>query len=145
MIIYMVNLFFCVLRITMPSLEKATKTSRDLIRHCRLVYRKTTKSPTNAVSTEELQNLKQISRSWCKSQLVLVDEVWRWLSPWTSLLEPVFALKKFHADPGYMQNALSNQWVCLMIFLFDDFFFLTFILILCVILHRSSNSTIFMI
>ena len=112
----------------MPSMEKATKASRDFIRHCRLVYRRTSTSATNAVSVDELQDLKQISGRWCQSQLVFVDEVWRRLAPWTSLLEPVFALKKFHATPSYMQNTLSNEWVgsCfflskspLLVFLYD--------------------------
>ena len=122
--IYNSNIFFFSCRITLPSMEKATKASRDLLRHCRLVYRRTSTSATNAVSTDELQNLKQITGHWCKSQLLFVDDVWRRLAPWTSLLEPVFALKKFHSSPSYMQNTLSNEWVSFFEFLcFQQFRF----------------------
>lgn len=121
---------------TIPSMEKSTKTSRDLLRRCRLVYRRTSTSATNAVSTEELQNLKQITANWCKSQVLFVDDVWRRLAPWTSLLEPVFALKKFHASSSYIQNTLSNEWV-MNLAVFPSWFFYRWFLSLLYCLYTS--------
>lgn len=93
----------------MPSMERAIKSSRNLIRHCRMVYRKAATSSDATV--EELQNLKELSERWCKNQIMFVDEMWKLMSPWTSLLEPIFALKQFHSAPSYTQNTLSNEWV----------------------------------
>eukprot|EP00111_Clytia_hemisphaerica_P003096 TCONS_00008787-protein len=97
--------------ISMPSMEKAVKTSREFIRNCRSVYRSTSTSSNYTITSEQLEHLKAISRQWCKHQIIFVDEMWRGLAPWTSMLEPIFALKKFHAAPSHLQNTLSNEWL----------------------------------
>jgi hypothetical protein len=107
--IYITYYIIAFFSFTMPSMERAIKSSRNLIRHCRMVYRKT--ATLSDATVEELQNLKELSQKWCKNQIIFVDETWKLMSPWTSLLEPIFALKQFHSAPSYMQNTLSNEWV----------------------------------
>lgn len=88
-----------------PLLQKSIQVSRQLIRKSGDAYR------GEKLSKNDLEELQMVSKEWCKHQCLFVDNTWNQMSPWTKLLEPLFALKQYDGSLNKVNSSILNEWV----------------------------------